>query len=152
MSHIENRPPAELLNLTDRLHSKLQHGCCDQRITAGCLEFDYLPVNRCIRKLVARFLDRCGICVTQHIACASCVVTTEIIVLIKDADFCIWILPENVSGVKTGSHSVAGAHTAHRVGCTAVIAPAVSAAVDEQLRNFSLIEICGDGELSGRPN
>jgi hypothetical protein len=32
------------------------------------------------------------------------------------------------------------------------MAPAISAALDEQLRNFSLVEIFRDRELSGRPD
>src|SRR5262245_64666163 len=70
----------------------------------------------------------------------------------EDTDFWIWILLENVSRVKTRGQSIAREHAADRVGRLLVIAPAVSAAVDEQLRNFSLVEIFRDRELSGRPN
>src|SRR5207245_4170019 len=55
------------------------------------------------------------------------------------------------SGIKTRSQSVARGET-DRVGGRLVIAPAVSAARDEQLRNFSLVEIFCDRDLSGRPN
>jgi (4S)-4-hydroxy-5-phosphonooxypentane-2,3-dione isomerase len=49
----------------------------------------------------------------------------------EDADFWIWILPENVSGIKTRSLSVARAEAADRVGGLLIIAPAVSAARDD---------------------
>src|SRR5262245_17674578 len=70
----------------------------------------------------------------------------------EDTDFWIWILLENVSRVKTRSQSIAREHAGDRVGRRLVIAPAVSAARDEQLRNFSLVEIFRDLELGGRPN
>src|SRR5262245_37306582 len=69
----------------------------------------------------------------------------------QDTDFWIWLLRENVSGIKTCSQSVARGEAANRVGGLLVIAPAISAARDEQLRNFSLIEIFCDRDLSGRP-
>jgi hypothetical protein len=64
----------------------------------------------------------------------------------------VWILLENVSRVKTRGQSIAREHAGDRVGRRLVIAPAVGAAHDEQLRNFSLVEIFRDLELSGRPN
>ena len=57
-----------------------------------------------------------------------------------------------MSDVKTRSQPVARAHAADRVGRVLVTAPAVSAALDEQLRNFSLVEIFRDRELGGRPD
>src|SRR6188472_1927270 len=140
------------MDLTNRLHGKRREGDGDQRIAAGGLEFDDLPVDRGIRELVGRFPDGRGVFVAQHVAHAGRIVATVVIVLIEDTDFCIWILPENVSGIKTCSQSIARVHAADRVGRLLVITPAVSAALDEQLRNFSLVEIFRDRELSGRTN
>src|SRR4029077_2879649 len=100
-------------------------GGCDQAIAADGLEFDDLPVDRGIRELVGRFPDGRGVFVAQHVAHAGRIVATVVIVLIEDTYFCIRIVLENVSGVKTRTQSVARAHTGDRVGRRLVIAPAV---------------------------
>src|SRR4051812_12712056 len=119
-------------------------------MAAAGLEFDDLPVDRSIRELIARFLDGGGVFIAQHVTHAGCIVATKVIILIKDADSGFWILAENVSGIKPCSQPVARSHAADRVGCLLVIAPAVSAALDEQLRNLSVVEILRDRELRGR--
>src|SRR5262249_29522558 len=111
-----------------------------------------LPIDRGIRELVGRFRDGRGVFVAQHVAQAGRIVVTELSVLMEDTDFWIWILLENVSRVKTRGQSIAREYAGDRVGRRLVIAPAIGAARDEQLRNFSLVEIVRDRELSGRPN
>src|SRR5260370_18722889 len=140
------------MDLADCLHGKRRGGDGDQRIAPGGLELDDLPVDRRIRELVGRCLDGRGVFVAQHVAHAGRIVATVVMVLMEDADFWIWILLENVSLVKTRAQSIARAHAGDRVGPSLVIAPAVGAALDEQLRNFSLVEVFRNLELSGRPN
>src|SRR5262249_56043201 len=116
------------------------------------LEADDLAVDGGVRELVGHFRDGRGVFVAQHVAQAGRIVVTELSVLMEDTDFWIWLLLENVSRVETRGQSIARKHARDRIGRRLVVAPAVSAARDEQLRNFSLVEIGRDRELSGRPN
>src|SRR5262249_32058110 len=118
----------------------------------GRLEFDDLPVDRRIRELVVRLLDGGRVFVAQHVAHAGRIVATVIAILMKDTDFWIWLLRENVSGVKTRCQSVARTHGTDRVGRYLVIDAAVGTALDEQLRDFSLVEVSRNLELRGPPN
>src|SRR5262249_47325501 len=86
----------------------------------------------------------------EYVAYPGRIVAAEVAVLVEDADFCVLVLPQDVPRVKPRSQPVARAHAAHRVGRLLVIAPPVSAALDEKLRNLSLVEISRNGELRGR--
>src|SRR5262249_29441095 len=129
-----------------------REGDGDQRIAAGRLEFDDLPIDRGLRELVGRFRGGRGVFSAQHVAHAGRIVPTEVRVLMEETDFLSWILLENASRVKTRCPSIAREYAGDRVGRRLVMAPAIGAARDEQLRNFSLVEIFRDLELSGRPN